>query len=417
MYNLPTSEGELDSINQGASRTYYRQVVPTRDVSTTNFSNGSIHINWTNSSNEWTYLPKSYFRIRFTLDSAAFDGKGVEATKGTAPTMNLAASLFQSMEFRINGTTVSRCSNFVAQTDMWVKRLKKSGTELEKTTAVTELTQASDADRKGYIGEAAAVVAYELEMCWQPQCLGIWDTKHALPIGDYEIILNPQPSATILKHAVYQSATGTFGFRVDDMYLYLHQSESKRMDNGSYLIDLDEYNIQSEDVSQTSLTQKHFTVPPSTVALGVAFQDGRVGTDTLYQPTKFIGEGSVELKVNRFYMQFAGRSFPSPDSDPGYVATATDRTTQRYIETILESGTYFDTGGAETVAEWKTRGQYYYFRVNRDGSSQDTRLTVNTQFSGGDVSNLRMLVLSQFKRVVKVTVRNSRVVSVETEER
>jgi hypothetical protein len=418
IYNLPTSAGDLESINQGASRTYYQQVVPTRDVTTTNFSNGSIHLRWTNASNEWTYLAKSYFRIRFRLDSAALDGQGVEDGKGTAPSMNLAAGLFQSMEFRINGTTVSRCTNFAAQTDMFVKRLKKSGTALEKTSARTELTQVDDGDRKDLIGSTAGVVYYNLELCWQPLCLGIFDIEHALPVGDYEIVLNPQTSSTIPFHSVYQSSAGTFGFQIDDMYLYLHQSESKRMDNGSYFIDLDEYTIQTEDVSKVALQQKHFQVPPSTVALGVAFQDGRTGTSHLYQPAKFIGEGGVEKNVNRFYLQYAGRSFPSPDADPNFEEKKQDRTTQRYIESILESGTYFGDGGAETIEEWQGRGQYYYFKVNRDGTSQDTRLTVNTQFRGADndVANLRMLVLSQYKRMVKVTIRNSRVVSVTTEE-
>ena len=116
--------------------------------------------------------------------------------------------------------------------------------------------------------------------------------------------------------------------------------------------------------------------------------------------------------MNRFFISYDGQQLPSPDAAPVFT-TLTDYTTQRYIESQLYSGGYFDTGGAETVHEWQTRGQYLYFSWPRDGMSKATRVNVHTGFENAtDVSQMRLLLFDHSRQVAKIQIQDGRVVDV-----
>ena len=117
-------------------------------------------------------------------------------------------------------------------------------------------------------------------------------------------------------------------------------------------------------------------------------------------------------------LQYAGQSYPSPDAQLTYLA-GTDYTTQRYLDSLLYSGQYFDTGGSESIEEFHERGSYYYFSTPKDGSDRSTRVTVHAGFgnsNGGDLGNMRLLLFSISKQVARIKIENSRVVDVQIEE-
>ncbi len=105
------------------------------------------------------------------------------------------------------------------------------------------------------------------------------------------------------------------------------------------------------------------------------------------------------------------------DADPNFT-TAVDYTTQRYVETQIYSGAYYDTGGAESLEDFHDRGSYYYFAFPKDGTSRDTRVSVHNQFSNlvGDVKNMRLLLFSHYKQVARVQVQDGRVTDVQLED-
>jgi hypothetical protein len=276
----------------------------------------------------------------------------------------------------------------------------------------------------------------EFELTWCPP-LSLFKIGHALPSGRYELVLNPQTSTSYQRRAI-ESILGApskepqlpgqandpakFKLNVVNMYLYCATVDGPRADDITYLLDLEQTRCQSEKVDTADFQQKNFDVSPSTYALSVAYQDLRAGENTAISASKFKSyEAGLtptveqELKLDRFFINYAGQNLPAPDADPAFVA-GTDYTTQRYAETNIYSGAYFDTGGAETIDEWHERGAYYYFSWPRDGTDRSTRVNVHQKFNGADVSNLRCLLFDHSKQVARVRVQDGRVVDVQVED-
>ena len=264
--------------------------------------------------------------------------------------------------------------------------------------------------------EARAV--QEIELIWQPP-LSIFKVQEAMPCMKAELVLNPQTSSQ------YQSNAIEFKFEVKDMYLYVNTVEGPRRDNITYLLDLDEVTCQADKISSDAFGQRSFDVSPSTYALTVAYQDARATSSSQNSQSLFKvyndnrTERSEELKLNRLFVNYDGVNYPQPDASPEFDDTK-DYTTQRYIETQLNSGAYFDSGGAETIQEYHDRGSYYYFATPKDGASRSTRVNVHQGFNttGPDATskNMRVLLFSHHKRVARVRVVDGRTVDVQTQD-
>lgn len=508
------------------SRLDYEQLPPTRDVTGTSFPNGAIHFRWQNNGQRWWTPQKSYIKLRCKLSKVG--GDQLDISDNVAPNMGLAASLFQSLEFRINDKTVSRVSDFVPQVDALETRLTKSkawlegvgnsmnfyesqyekrqqevvlsGVKLDQSRAVDIQTR----QQLGYVAQTTAIaldtgvltkagggpsfanvfqagdeieiavggavgtVRYtvsnvltantlqlnnlktiavaaanlewsrirtsasrasrrvsEFELIWQPP-LSIFKVGHAMPAGKYELILNPQTSNVYQKYAIESLGADKvpdtdYEFRVSQMYMYLNTVEGPRRDDITYMLDLCQSRCQSDNINQASFGQKNFDVSPTTKALTVAYQDIRAGTNTLVSSSKFKSydaglTADQELKLNRFYVNYAGQNVPSPDADPTFVPPK-DYTTQRYIESQIHNGSYFDTGGSETLEEFHDRGSYYHFNVPKDGTDRSTRVTVHQQFEGTtDTDNMRILLFDHASQVARVTIRDGNVEMVELED-
>ena len=65
IFDLTTSVEELKG--SAMSREQYDQIAPTRDVTTNNFPNGSIHFRWETSGQKWWRPDRSYLRLRCQL--------------------------------------------------------------------------------------------------------------------------------------------------------------------------------------------------------------------------------------------------------------------------------------------------------------------------------------------------------------
>ena len=267
-----------------------------------------------------------------------------------------------------------------------------------------------------------------LELIWQPP-LGIFKVDHAMPGGNYELVLNPQ-NVNIYQKAAIESIienkdTGAlatnFNFNVVDMYLFVAQVEGPRADNLSYFLDLEEIKCQKRALQNTTgLQQEEFSVSPSTAALTLAFQDNRTGSGlTKYSSSKFKIDpngAELDLKLIRMYINYAGMNKPQPDANPLYkVGSAEDYTIQRYIDSALYSGTYFTQGGAETIEDWQKRGPYYHFAWPKDATDRSTRVFTNYQFNQA-VNNGTVLLFEHYKIAGLVKVENGISVQVFTQE-
>ena len=255
----------------------------------------------------------------------------------------------------------------------------------------------------------------EFELVWQPP-LSIFSVEQALPAGKYELTLNPQ-IASAYKTRVVESLidnrtlAADFDFNVKDMYLYTATLESTRVDDLTYMIDLDEVRCQTEDAKGSNFPQKNFDVSPSTYALTCAFQEASAGSDTLYSASKLKSRNDEDLNLTRLFLSYGGSSRPPIDADPEYLpGSAKDYTTQRYSDSLLQSGQYFQEGGSETIEEWQKRGPYYHFNWPRSGQDRSTRAQVNFQFS--TLTSSRVLMFDWYRSIATIMVKNSRVVDV-----
>ncbi len=283
--------------------------------------------------------------------------------------------------------------------------------------------------RSSLIGnDVGARKACEFEVTWTPP-LSIFKIGHAMPSGKYELILNPQTSSVYQKAAIESTiadktagAGGDFKFNVSSLYMYVNTVEGPRSDDITYLLDLEQTRCQSDKIDNVSFQQKNWDVSPSTYALSVAYQDLRAGSNSLCSVSKFKSYNSAittdsETKLNRFFINYAGSNLPSPDADPDFTPTR-DYTVQRYVESQMYSGAYYNSGSPESIQEFHNRGSYYYFSWPRDGTDRSTRVSVHQQFSGlpDDVVNMRVLLFDHSKQVARVRIQDGRVVDVQLED-
>ena len=115
-------------------------------------------------------------------------------------------------------------------------------------------------------------------------------------------------------------------------------------------------------------------------------------------------------------MQYAGKSFPQPDADMSFKIDPVlprDYTTQRYIETSINTGAYFSEGGGESIQDWQKRGCVHYFSCPKDAQDRSTRATINTMFSERFDNKANLVVWDHFKSAAKVTIQRGMVTEVE----
>lgn len=275
------------------------------------------------------------------------------------------------------------------------------------------------------------------ELCFQLP-LSIWDYEKGIPGGDHHLQLNPVPG-DVLARAIIQSTGKSFNaselhFSVESMYLVTYQITGPPVTNTEFLIDLETIRLQGDNtVGQNvgNLTQKIFDVSPSTYALVVAYQDMRVGgLDTRLSSSQFRffnADLSYEASsaLNRFYIQYAGQQFPSPDADPSFkqenkpLGTGNeDFTTERYMQTMIECGQFYQL--AESIQEFRERGPFYYFLVPRDNTDKSTRVQVNQQFADAlnepalraALGSMRLCLFDLSRQVAVITLEGGNVTKV-----
>ncbi len=274
-----------------------------------------------------------------------------------------------------------------------------------------------------------------LEFIWKPP-MGIFSCPYALPAGRYELSMIPQNSAEYMRKAIESMVQdigqrsqlddgGTLSeiqFNVIDMNLYVATTEGPRVDDLTYMIDIEDVNCQVENITGSGFQQKNFDVQPSTTALTVAWQDQKAGLNTLKSQSKFkfpsaganaANYPSGELSLERFFLRYGLDQKPSPDFDPIY-SSPSSYITQLYAETQLYSGQKFNDGAPESEQDWIDRGAYLYFAWPRDATDEATRVNVNYQFNSGITTSnaARVMLFNHYKNVAMITVKDGRVVDV-----
>jgi len=440
IFDLKTSPNQLSSVNMGMSNMTYDKIPPMRDIGGSRFPGGQIVFRWEMAGQKRWIPNRSFLRFRFQLSKA--DGTQLVVADNVAPNMALVSSLFQSMEFRINDKTVSRIGQNLHQVDTLYNRMNKSKSWLDGYASSTNfydpdfLKRNADVSSDGlYIKELSnddlnlcknsARLVKTFECIYQPS-LSIFQTQGALPCCKFELVLVPNNESSYKKTAIESIGANKvsgvdFDFNVVDGFFYGATVNGPRMDNGVCYLDLEQIRCQTQDLTSASFGQRNFDVSPSTYQLTVGFQDKRVLSDSRFSSGKLksynqAGDQSVELNLNRFFVNYAGTNRPQQDADPSFVA-GSDYTLQMYNNTQLNNGAIFDSGSPESLEDWKERGAYYSYSWPRDSTDRSTRVNVHNQFENGtDITNTRVLLFDHSKQVCMIRFENGRVVDCAVED-
>ena len=286
--------------------------------------------------------------------------------------------------------------------------------------------------------------AKSFEFLWQPP-LSIFQVKHAMPSNlRYRITLTPNQNYQIacvenrslnaLAPQPPDANNYTTGYKLvlDQMNFYVRTYRHTSTDNLRFILDLDSYNCQSESVIGNSLSQKNFDVAASTTHLIVAYQSTLAGSNNAFPPTKLLMDctnDAYNLDTTRFFLTYAGKSYPSPDQDSVFgnstnIGTGTntllgesiDYYTWPYIQSMIAANTYDNIAGWESYANWKSKGPIVVVATNKDERSQATRVQINNSFVAPQATR-NLLLFNIFKQVCEISIENAKVSSVQLTDR
>lgn len=428
-FDLPGSISELPPINDGIMKPQYRQVSCQKSVEGAAFPSGQQSFRFNVSGSTWWDPTKTHFVFRIALRNNA--ALPIGAGDGFAPAMGLISNLYQSCELRMGGKVVQRVSQLTPQCDALIHRATRSGAWLEgvgesinywSSNYTTRLAESN--------GLPGGVGVSFFELVWKPPLMLFHTCDKYLPSGDYEIVLNPQPESQY-RLLAFESASAiangsSANLEVKRVHLQVATVEGPRMDNGKYALSLDHIECQSNKLLSQNLSQTNFSVSAATKALVVAYQDTRLNNGIM-SSSKFTIAADADPQTNipvvadrigasrlsRLYIQYDGLQRPSPDGDPSVISVpgaGTYQTTERYYETMAETGMLFDDAGGESMTQWRTRGPYYYFNWNRDSRSGATRVVVNQEFTdAASVTYGNVLLFSISETSAEITVRNGEI--------
>jgi hypothetical protein len=282
------------------------------------------------------------------------------------------------------------------------------------------------------------------EFLWQPP-LSIFQVPHAMPSNlRYRITLTPNQNYQLacVENRSFNNltpqppdannyATG-YKLTLQQMNLYVRTYRHTSTDNLRFILDLTSYNCQAENVSNNALSQKNFDVAASTTHLVVAYQPTEAGADNKYPPTKLLmntANDAYNLDLTRYFITFAGKSYPSPDQDASFfndsntttglntnLGNSQDFYAWPYLQSVISAGTMGDATGWESYAIWKSKGPALVHSVNRDERSQATRVVVNNSFVNPQ-ANRNLLLFNIFKQVCEISIENAKVSMVQLTDR
>jgi hypothetical protein len=249
---------------------------------------------------------------------------------------------------------------------------------------------------------------------WQPP-IGVFDYEGILGSGEYRIQLNP--SSRYKKAAVQTVADvripGThYDLVVNDVQFYPWIEKANAPVTGVERLFLSEMNVQSKKFENSGVLD--FTVPPSTQQIAVFVQSTAAGSNSRYPQTLFRSDTTTEndMKLENIQITYANKTMPSTNWDSSF-SGGTNRMTQRYLDTQIETGMIESPGGCETFADFKSRGGYYMFDFGRDSSDRSTNVQLRLKYTT-DLANSRIMICSFYNRVCEITTESGRIVNVQS---
>ena len=309
------------------------------------------------------------------------------------------------------------------------------------------------------------------ETLWVPP-LGIFKIGHAIPTTRHELHLvipndymkralefgflgygDGNTVDDLLWQPGAQTPTTTkFRLEIESMEFFAAMVMGPRADDAKFVLDLTELRMSPLSIPSDTVTQTQtypFNLSPNSSRIAVALQSGAVGNGIMsltkfHLPTVDSLSGG-ETAFARFYVNFAGQNRPREENESELLGNLPFPSefnsmengkqffSQRYLETMWNSGLISSQGGCETFEEWLSRGAFYHWNWPRDGGDLSTRFHVFLQLKTGAsdegkqiVGNgyellingkpniVTILVFDVVARPFMISIRNGNVITAET---
>jgi hypothetical protein len=254
-----------------------------------------------------------------------------------------------------------------------------------------------------------------IRICWRPP-MSIFKVNKALPCcfnNELEYFVNTANYKKAFVQSLYSSKNdidnggADYKLRILDFRFRPCIIEGgERIVDMDYYIDLNEISCQIKQISTASGEEITFETKPSVNALALAYQTQSAGTDTLYPPTFFKLKKSDELKLESYYINYAGRSLPDPRDEIKYDSNE-DRLFDLYLRNQLSLCKYYDSS-QESYLEWIRKGIYFYHLWPKTADDRSTLVQVYSKFSSLSESSINALLFSFYKKAVAVKIENSK---------
>ena len=420
------------------------------------------------------FIPaQSYFRVDLEITVA---GNAPTVADNAAFADNVCGNLFNNIYFNMGGQTVSHITNGVAQCDILKNRLTKNcvynksigmsqglaGHHFDRRKLLVDtangtvnITDAQNnvkivtgidangdvvygaianlntsiADVENKAKEESQTGRNRRFFIWQP-ALGIFDYSQPLGAGEYEIQLNPSQdyrlsgidtSRLVAGKTVAGDAGDEVNLKIREMRFYACMCRVNLPSSGEEILHLMEMDVYTANLNTGTVNlNEEFTVPSSTRALTLFMQDQKAGKDTSVPPSRFHNVyDSANDEVNRdaltlqnYQIEYGNMTKPTIRFESKFDDT-TQQLYQRYIQTALESGQYFQLTGAETFEEWMERGPIFHETFVKSADNLATRVHVVGQY-GTVTGNCRAFLIAHYSRTIKITRQNGLVVNVQS---
>jgi hypothetical protein len=411
----------LDDVKSATSKTTnltYVQRPPDKSVQGAAFSEGDITFDFTVGGNRWWIPSKTHFVIRAKVEKFGAAGGAIDDSDKAAPAQLFAANLFQACDFRIEGRSVSKVSNRVAQVQAIKQRLTKSIAWRGSVGASLNFDLPEHKDRLEAVSSDSSGRP-DLEVVWQPPC-AIFDQDTPLPPGNYSIVLTP--NTNYQKAAIYADDTTDDKGKVTvgQMHLYIAQVDGMTPPaDFTYYLDLQEVDCTPQSIKNLS-EQLEFNVKPSTYALTVAMQSSNAGADQRYSQTQFTNRATTaagvtsddHLGLTQLRIQYASQTQPSPDANPNYAA-GIDYMSRMYSDTMLNSNMYFSLGGVEDKKSWLAQGPVFHYTFLKPQGDTSKHVSVSFTYKTATAANL--LLFSWYSNIAQITYSQGRITGTQVE--
>jgi len=262
---------------------------------------------------------------------------------------------------------------------------------------------------------------------WQPP-IGIFKYSEELGAGDYRIQLNPNTNfnfnAVECRNPLSQiAASSPYQLVINDIRFYCYV-EKKMIPDTVRDLYLNEMLVQSKPYS----SNLQFSVPPSTSALTIFFQDGTSGSNPQVPPSMFKVMDNTDLTLKNIQITYANITKPSTNWDSSYGVAHTsaantfdttlgvNKLEQRYHDSYEESGLDLRSCGCESFYDWLQRGPFFHYSFERDVNNKSTEVQLNLVFNQNIANNTRVFIVAHFRKTVQITTANGLVVNVSTRE-